>query len=137
MSARDQLRQKAEVQTDDPSLMSVLGLIDAALARKKEAIQEARRAVEMLPISKDAVEGPPLVSKLALVYAWTNEPDLAFQELAISVESPGGVHYGELKLDPAWDPLREDRRFAKLLAKLAPEKSEKAVDASMQNSSAS
>jgi serine/threonine protein kinase/tetratricopeptide (TPR) repeat protein len=135
-SARDQLKQKAEVQPDDPSLMSVLGLIDAALGRKEEAIQEARRAVEMLPISKDAVEGPPLVSKLALVYAWTNEPDLAFQELAISVESPGGVHYGELQLDPAWDPLREDRRFAKLLAKLAPKKSKKAVDASIQNSSA-
>jgi serine/threonine protein kinase/tetratricopeptide (TPR) repeat protein len=137
VSARDQLKQKAEVQPDDPSLMSVLGLIDATLGRKEEAIQEAGRAVEMLPISKDAVEGPPLVSKLALVYAWTNEPDLAFQELAISVESPGGVHYGELKLDPAWDPLREDRRFAKLLAKLAPKKSKKAVDASIQNSSAS
>jgi tetratricopeptide (TPR) repeat protein len=136
-SARDLLKQKAQLQPDDPSLMSVLGLIDAALGRKEEAIQESRRAVEMLPISKDAVEGPPLVSKLALVYAWTNEPDLAFQELAISVESPGGVHYGELKLDPAWDPLREDRRFANLLAKLAPKKSNKAVNASTQNSSAS
>ena len=114
-SARDQLKQKAEAQPDDAGLMSVLGLLDAVLGRKEEAIQEARRAVEMLPISKDAVEGPPLVSKLALVYAWTNEPDLAFQELAISVESPGGVHYGELQLDPAWDPLRKDRRFAKLL----------------------
>jgi hypothetical protein len=41
--------------------MSVLGLLDAVLGRKEEAIQEARRAVEMLPISKDAVEGPPLV----------------------------------------------------------------------------
>jgi serine/threonine protein kinase/tetratricopeptide (TPR) repeat protein len=137
VSARDQLKQKTEVQPDDPSLMSVLGLIDAALGRKEEAIQEARRAVEMLPISKDAVEGPPLVSKLALVYAWTNEPDLAFQELAISVDSPGGVHYGELQLDPAWDPLREDRRFAKVLAKLAPKKSKKTVDARIQNSSAS
>jgi TolB-like protein/Flp pilus assembly protein TadD len=119
-SARDQLKQKAEVQSDDPGLMSVLGLIDAALGRKEEAIQEARRAAEMLPISKDAVEGSPLVSKLALVYAWTNEPDLAFQELTISVEIPGGVHYGELQLDPAWDPLRKDPRFEKLLAELAP-----------------
>jgi hypothetical protein len=74
----------------------------------------------MLPILKDAVEGPPLVSRLALVYAWTNEPDLAFQELTISVKTPGGVHYGELKLDPAWDPLRNDPRFPKLLAELAP-----------------
>jgi hypothetical protein len=74
----------------------------------------------MLPISKDAVEGVPLVSKLALVYAWTNEPDLAFEELTISVEIPGGVHYGELQLDPVWDPLRMDLRFANLLAQLSP-----------------
>jgi TolB-like protein/Flp pilus assembly protein TadD len=119
-SARNQLKQKAEIQPDDPSLMAVLGLIDAAMGRKEEAIQEARCAVEMLPISKDAVEGSPLVSKLALVYAWTNEPDLAFQELTMSVEIPGGVHYGELKLDPSWDPLRKDPRFEKLLAELAP-----------------
>jgi predicted Zn-dependent protease len=119
-SARDWLKEKAEAQPDDPGLMSVLGLIDAALGRKQEATQEARRATEMLPISKDGVEGPPLVSKLALVYAWTNEPDLAFQELAISVKSPAGLHYGELKLDPAWDPIRKDPRFEKLLAQLAP-----------------
>jgi hypothetical protein len=118
-SARDQLKQKAEVQRDDPGLMSVLGLIDAVLGRKQEAIREARRAAEMLPILKDAVEGPPLVSRLALVYAWTNEPDLAFQELALSIKNPGGVHYGELELDPVWDPLRKDSRFEKLLAELA------------------
>jgi len=60
------------------------------------------------------------VSNLALVYAWANELDLAFQELTISVKTPGGVHYGELKLDPAWDPLREDPRFDKSLMQLAP-----------------
>ena len=119
-SARDELKHKVEVQTDDPSLMSTLGLIDAALGRKQEAIQEARRATETLPISKDAVEGPPLAAKLALVYAWTNEPDLAFQQLTTLVKIPAGVHYGELKLDPACDPIRKDPRFDKLLAELAP-----------------
>jgi serine/threonine protein kinase/tetratricopeptide (TPR) repeat protein len=122
-SARDELKQKTEAQPDDAGLISVLGLLDAALGRKQEAIQEARRATEMLPISKDAVEGPPLVSKLALVYAWTNEPDLAFQELAISVKTPAGIHYGELTLDPAWDPIRKDPRFEKLLGQLAPNQS--------------
>jgi hypothetical protein len=118
--ARDQLKQKAEAQPDDPSLISVLGVLDATLGRKQEAIQGARRAAEMLPIFKDAVEGPALVSKLALVYAWTNEPDLAFRELAISVRTPGGLHYGELKLDLAWDLIRKDPRFDKLIAQLAP-----------------
>jgi serine/threonine protein kinase/Flp pilus assembly protein TadD len=119
-STRDLLKQKAEAQSEDAGLISMLGLIDAALGRREEAIQEARRATETLPISKDAVEGPPLVSNLAMVYAWTNELDLAFQDLTISVKTPGGVHYGELKLDPAWDPLRDDPRFDKLLAELAP-----------------
>ena len=118
-SARDQLRQKAEAEPNDAGLISVLGLIDAALGHKQEAMQEARRATEMLPISKDAVEGPPLATKLALVYAWTNEADLAFQQLTTSVNTPAGVHYGELKLDPAWDPIRKDPRFEKLLAQLA------------------
>jgi hypothetical protein len=122
-SARDQLAQKAKAQPDDAGLMSVLGLVDAALGRKQEAIQEAKQATEMLPISKDAVEGPPLVSKLALVYAWTNEPDLAFQELTVCVKMPAGLHYGELKLDPAWDPIRKDRRFERLLAQRAPNQS--------------
>jgi tetratricopeptide (TPR) repeat protein len=122
-SARDQLRQKAEAEPNDAGLISVLGLIDAALGRKQKAIQEARQATEMLPISKDAVEGPPLVSKLALVYAWTNEPDLAFQELTISAKIPAGIHYGELRLDCAWDPIRKDPRFEKLLAQLAPNQS--------------
>jgi hypothetical protein len=62
------------------------------------------------------------VSNLAVVFAWTNKLDLAFQQLAISVNTPGGVSYGELKLDPAWDPLRADSRFDKLLSQLAPKK---------------
>jgi hypothetical protein len=119
VAACDQLRQRAEAYPKDPIKISVLALLAAALGRKQEAIQEARRAVEILPISLSAVRGP-LVSNLAMVYAWTNEPDLAFQELSISVKIPAGGHYGELKLDPAWDPLRKDPRFEKLLARLAP-----------------
>jgi hypothetical protein len=87
------------------------------LDRKQEAIQEAKRAVEMLP---DAIDGPRLKYILATVYAWTNEPDLAFQELDVSAKTPMGVTYGGLKLDPDWDPLRTDPRFNKLLAQLAP-----------------
>jgi hypothetical protein len=63
---------------------------------------------------------PSLVTNLALVYAWTNQPELAFQVLAVSVKTPNGILYGDLKLDPAWDPLRKDPRFDKLLAELAP-----------------
>src|SRR6202008_395597 len=57
---------------------------------------------------------------LATVYALTGEPDLAFQHLAVSAKTPGGVNYGWLKLDPRWDPLRADPRFESLVAQLAP-----------------
>jgi hypothetical protein len=118
--AREQLHRKVELHLEDTLLLSALGLIDAALGRKQEAIQEARRAVEILPIAKDAMSGPLLMTNLAIVYARTEEPDLAFQQLAISVKTPGGITYGELKLDPTWDPIRHDPRFDELLAQLAP-----------------
>jgi hypothetical protein len=56
-------------------------MVDALLNDKQTAISEARRAIEMLPISKDAVDGPGMVVQLAVVYAWTNELDLAFDAL--------------------------------------------------------
>jgi tetratricopeptide (TPR) repeat protein len=115
--ARNQLLQKVEEHPEDPYLLIYLGQIDAYLGRKQEAIQEAKRAAEMLP---DAIDGPILKSILAIVYAWTNEPDLAFQALDVLIRTPRGVSYGDLMLDPDWDPLRKDPRFDKLLAQLAP-----------------
>jgi hypothetical protein len=90
------------------------------LCRKQEAIQEAKSEVQMVPIAKDAEKGPGLVTNLTIVYGWLQEPELAFRELAVSVNTPGGVCYGELAFDPFWDPLRKDPRFDKLLAQLAP-----------------
>jgi tetratricopeptide (TPR) repeat protein len=119
-AAREQLNRKVEAHPEDASLLSASAVIDAALGRKSEAIEEAKRAVAMLPVSEDAVDGPSLVYNLAAVYGMMNEPNLAFQQLAISVKTPGGATYGTLKLDPCWDPLRKDPRFDKLLAELAP-----------------
>jgi tetratricopeptide (TPR) repeat protein len=119
-TARDLLYRNTEAHPDDAELLSALGTIDAALGRKLEATQEARRAAETMPISEDAERGPALVSNLAVVYALTNEPDLAFEELDVSVKTPGGILYGDLKFDPAFDALRKDPRFDKLLAQLAP-----------------
>ena len=119
-AAREQLNRKVEAHPEDASLLSASAVIDAALGRKSEAIEEAKRAVAMLPVSEDAVDGPFLVYNLAAVYGMMNEPNLAFQQLAISVKTPGGATYGTLKLDPSWDPLRKDPRFDKLLAELAP-----------------
>jgi predicted Zn-dependent protease len=88
-AAREQLNRKVEGQPEDASLLSALAVIDAALGRKSEAIEEAKRAVAMLPVSEDAVDGPSLLYNLAAVYGMMNERDLAFQELAVSAKIPG------------------------------------------------
>jgi hypothetical protein len=118
---REQLYQKAKANPTDPFLLSALGYADVILGRKEEAVREARRAVEMRPISEDAVSSPLLVLSLAHVYAGSNEPDLALEQLNILFNTPNLVmSYGLLKSDPGWDSLRKDPRFDKLLAELAP-----------------
>jgi TolB-like protein/class 3 adenylate cyclase/Flp pilus assembly protein TadD len=99
---------------------SRLGLIDAALGRKDEAIQAGRRACELLPRTKDALDGASYIKNLAMIYAWVGEKDLALEQLAKCAQIPGGVTYGELKLYPQWDSLRNDPRFEKIVASVAP-----------------
>ena len=89
------------------------------LGNKEEAIRVAKRAVELYPVSQDAREGPSDLNTLATIYAWTGEKDLAFETLFTLVKLPGGLSYGELKLDPAWDNIRDDPRFGELLIQVA------------------
>ncbi len=56
----------------------------------------------------------------AVIAAWTGEKDLACEQLAIATRLPGSLSYGQLKLLPYWDPLRDDPRFEKIVASLAP-----------------
>jgi len=100
--------------------LCVLGLIDAALGRKEEALREGRRAIELLPFSRDSVNGAHMIEFFAIICAWVGEKDLALQQLTIAPENPGTLSYGQLKLHPFWDPLRGDPRFEKIVASLAP-----------------
>jgi serine/threonine-protein kinase len=93
----------------------VLGLIDAALGRKEEALREGRRAVELLPVEKDSMNGTAMVKYLAMIAAWIGDKDLACEQLASVIRRPSGPSYGQLKLLPFWDPLRGDPRFKKLI----------------------
>ena len=118
--ARRQVEEVAQKQPDFPAALSLLGLIDAGLGRKEDALREARRACELLPIHADAVDGVAYAANLAQVYTWTGEKDLAVDQLENVERVPNFVSYGYLKLQPLWDPLRGDPRFEKLVALLAP-----------------
>jgi hypothetical protein len=92
-------------------------LIFAALGRKEDAIREGRRATELLPESKDALDGPQLTLALAQIYAWTGEKDQALSLIEHSLTTPNGVTVPLLKLDPLWDAVRSDSRFQALIDK--------------------
>jgi serine/threonine-protein kinase len=119
-NARAETAKLVAKQPNYAEALSVLGMADAALGRKEDAIGEGRRAVELLPVTKDAIIGAQLVRNLALIYAWAGEKDLALEQLALATNIPGYLNYGELRLHPRWDPLREDPRFEKIVASLAP-----------------
>jgi hypothetical protein len=97
-----------------------LGLIDAGLGRKEEALREGRRAVELLPVEKDAINGPLMIEYLAMIAAWVSDNDLACEQLSNATRLASPISYGQLKLLPFWDPLRVDPRFEKIVASLAP-----------------
>jgi TolB-like protein/class 3 adenylate cyclase/Tfp pilus assembly protein PilF len=107
-------------QPDYAPVLCVLGLIDAALGHKEDALREGRRAIEMLPITKDSINGSLMIEMFAVTCAWTGEKDLALERLKIALQNPGYITYGDLKLHPYWDSLRGDPRFEKIVQSQAP-----------------
>ena len=124
-NARKELAQTVREQPDYAAALCALGVVDAALGNKEDAIREGERAVELVPVSKSAVEGPMLIQYLAVIYAWTGDKDRGIERLAKAAKLPGShVTYGHLRLNPLWDPLRGDPRFEAIVASLAPKGSE-------------
>jgi TolB-like protein/Tfp pilus assembly protein PilF/predicted Ser/Thr protein kinase len=120
IAARAEQDKLVRADPNDSGALCVLGLIDAALGRKEEALREGWRAVGLLPVEKDATNGRRVIAVLANIAAWVGDNDLACQQLAIVIHSRHEISYGELKLLPFWDPLRGDPRFEKIVASLAP-----------------
>ena len=118
--ARKELEGVVSQQPDYAQALCALGMIDAVLGNKEDAIREGRRAVELLPVTKDSVDGAQLVQYLAMIYAWVGQKDLALEQLRIASSIPGYLSYGSLRLDPLWDPLRGNPDFEKIVASLAP-----------------
>ena len=115
VAARAEQEKVLQAQPNDSQELGLLGLIDAALGRKKEALREGRRAVELVPMGKDPIEGVRRLVNLAMIAAWIGDKDLAFEQLESIIHRPSPLSYGGLKLFPWWDPLRGDRRFKKIL----------------------
>ena len=119
-TARREQEKAVLTQPNYGPAVCVLGLIDASLGRREEALREGRRAVELVSAEKDAINAAIMIKYLAMIAAWTGDKDLACEQLAIAIRSPGSLSYGQLKLMPFWDPLRGDPRFEKIVASLAP-----------------
>jgi tetratricopeptide (TPR) repeat protein len=110
LRARAQQEEEIRAHPDDAGLLAELGLIDAGLGRKEEALNEGRRAMELDPGG----------ICFAIICAWTGERELALGQLEALTKTPGSYTYGNFRLNPMWDPLRGDPRFEKIVASLAP-----------------
>jgi len=120
IGARAEMEKVVREQPNYAQAICILGLIDAGLGRKEDAIREGEQAVGLLPLQKDAINGILSIEYLAVIYAWVGELDRAIQQLAVATKEPGDLSFGQLKLRPVWDPLRGDPRFDKIVASLAP-----------------
>lgn len=120
LAAHAELERTVSEQPGYGPALCVLGLIDAALGRKDEALREGRRAIELLPITKDSIDGAELMKYVGVIYAWCGEKDLAIKQVAATLKIPNTLSYGNLKLHPYWDSLRGDPRFEKIITDLAP-----------------
>jgi eukaryotic-like serine/threonine-protein kinase len=122
-AARAEQEKIVQAQPDYGPAWCVLGVIDAALGRTEQALSEGRRAVELLPVEKDSINGMQMIKYLPMIAAWVGEKDLACEQLATAVRYPTSgleLSYGELKLMPFWDPLRGEPCFEKIVNSLAP-----------------
>jgi serine/threonine-protein kinase len=117
-AARVVLESRLRNKPNDPRTLAVLAQVDANLGSKGLAMQEAQKAAALMPVSKDAYDGPLILQGLAQIYTWTGDHDHAFSELETLLGTPGYISYGYLKTDPAWQPLREHPRFQQLLGSM-------------------
>ncbi len=119
LKAKDILEEQVKQKPDDADLHVQLAKLLAWLGEKDAAIAEAQRATDLRPESKDAFEGPQITEQVAQVYAILGDNARAIELLDGLLSRPSEVTLQTLKVNPAWDPLRNDPGFQALLAKYA------------------
>jgi TolB-like protein/Flp pilus assembly protein TadD len=118
--ARERAAVTVAKRPTDAKALSILGYIDARLGRKDDAVREGERAKDLLPVQKDSLDGPVILTGLASIYVRAGQPDRALDVLERVAPMPWGPSYGDLKLSDDWDSLRSKPRFQKIVASLAP-----------------
>jgi tetratricopeptide (TPR) repeat protein len=116
-SARVMLEIKVQSRPGDALFHSRLGITYAGLGRKEEAIREGKKGVELLPVSKDALDGPKYIQNLAQIYVMVGDYDSAIDQLEYLLSIPSlyfSISY--MSIDPTWAPLHNHPRFQNLLA---------------------
>ncbi|MGH7514979.1 MAG: protein kinase domain-containing protein [Gemmatimonadales bacterium] len=115
-SAAAAFQEQIKATPDNSQLYVLLGTALAYLGRKDEAVREGRKAVELAPVSKDAYGGAYDQHQLARIYILVGEPDKALDQLEPLLKIPYYLTPAWLRIDPAFDPLRKDPRFQRLVA---------------------
>ena len=116
-AARVQQEKLVQAQPDYAPVVCVLGLIDAGLGRKEEALREGRRAVELLPVAKDSINGAHMIEYFAMIAAWVGDKDLACEQLAVATQLPGTPQLRPIETAapvgpaPRRSALRKNRRL--------------------------
>jgi tetratricopeptide (TPR) repeat protein len=115
-SARIILENKVHLLSEAALFHSQLGIAYAGLDRGEEAIREGKKGMELLPVSKDVVEGPDYVRNLAQIYVMVGDYDSAIDQLGYLLSIPSlNFSTAYMRIDPTWAPLRNQPRFQRLL----------------------
>ena len=115
-SARTVLERRVKAESGEPGPRMLLALSYAQLGRRADALREGHRAVEMLPVSRDAIDGAEMQEDMAYVETLVGDADAAIDRLGYLLTIPSDVSVPVLRIDPMWDPLRGDPRFKRLVA---------------------
>jgi len=114
-SALSTLRSEIDKRPDDDRVLSSLGIVYAGLGQPEKAIESSMRAVELMPVSRNAVVGPFRIEDQAFVYTMMRDAEKALDCIERLLEIPSWFSIHLLTIDPKWDPLRDHPRYKRLM----------------------